>query len=604
MGAKWKPRGAWVAAADGAARDPAGGARRRRSVSGTAERGDSGPMNGRVDGMPRMTGKRALLEQLVADGFRYIFGNPGTTEQAFMDLLQEYPQIEFILCLHEGVAVSAADAFARATRTPAFVELHIAPGLGNAVGMLFNAKVGQSPLVVYVGQSAGAALFQEPLLSGDLVEIATPVAKWAYEVSHAADLPQAVRRALKVADEAPRGPVVLSIPIDVLDHDADVAIQPTRYTRWRAHPDPAAIDDAAELLATSTRPMIITGDGVAASDGQEDVGRLAELLGAPIYQGYTTEVNVPADHPLVVGTLPVTNAAAPEVTGKLLAQHDVVLALGVPLFRFVFPRPGVIAAPDTKVIQVDLNGWELSKNLPATLAVKADCGAALRALLERLESRPPAGAAERAGAIAAATRQKREQALALDRETWDSTPISVPRLMGEIAAVLPRDGIVFDEAITSSAVLQRYVKPSPGRYFRARGGGLGPGLPGALGVKLAVPGRPVVGVVADGSAMYSVSAFWTAAHHRIPVTWVICNNASYRILKENLIDYLGPSHAARKFMATDLTDPPLRYDRIAESMGVRGWRVERPDELRPALEKALALGAPAVVDVAIQREVR
>ncbi len=554
--------------------------------------------------MPRLTGKRALLEQLVADGFRYLFGNPGTTEQPFMDLLQDYPQLEFILCLHEGVAISLADAYARATRTPAFVELHIAPGLGNAVGMLFNAKAGQSPLVVYVGQSASRALFQEPLLSGDLVEIATPVAKWAYEINHAADLPQAVRRALKVADEAPQGPVVLSIPIDVMDQEADVAIQPSSYTRWRAHPDPAAMDQAADLLAGSSRPMILTGDGVALSDGQDQVTRLAELLGAPIYQGYTTEVNVDAAHPLVVGTLPFTNAAAPESTGRILADHDVVLALGVPLFRFIFPRHGGLAPSDTKIIQIDLNGWEISKSLPAALGIKADCGAALHALLERLQSRAPSGAAERAAAITAATRQKREQVLAHDRKTWDSSPISVARLMSEIADVLPPDAAVFDEAITSSGVLQRYVIPRPGRYFRARGGGLGPGLPGALGLKLAMPDRPVVGVVADGSAMYSVSAFWTAAHHRIPVTWVICNNSSYRILKENLIDYLGPSHGTRKFVAMDLTDPPLRYDHIAESMGVRGWRVERPDDLRPALEQALALGAPSVVDVAIQREVR
>ena len=341
--------------------------------------------------MPLITGKRALLEQLVADGFRYIFGNPGTTEQPFMDLLQDYPQLEFILCLHEGVAISLADAYARATRKPAFVELHIAPGLGNAVGMLFNAKTGQSPLVVYVGQSASRALFQEPLLSGDLVEIATPVTKWAYEINHAADLPQAVRRALKISDEAPQGPVVLSIPIDVMDEEADVAIQPSSFTRWRAHPDPAAMDHAADLLARSSRPMIVTGDGVALSNGQDQVTRLAELLGAPIYQGYTTEVNVAADHPLVAGTLPFTNAAAPESTTRVLAEHDVVLALGVPLFRFIFPRSGGLVPSGTKVIQIDLNGWEISKSLPAAIGIKADCRAALLALLERLESRAPAG---------------------------------------------------------------------------------------------------------------------------------------------------------------------------------------------------------------------
>jgi benzoylformate decarboxylase len=554
--------------------------------------------------MPRLTGKRALLEQLVADGFRYLFGNPGTTEQAFMDLLQDYPSLEFILCLHEGVAVSMADAYARATRKPAFVELHIAPGLGNAGGMLFNAKIGQSPLVVYVGQSAGRALFQEPILSGDLVRMAEPVTKWAYEIHHAADLPQAVRRALKVADEAPQGPVVLSIPIDVLDEEADVTIQPTSYTRWRAHPDPGAMDEAADLLAAAKQPMILTGDGIALSNGQDHVMRLAELLAAPIYQGYTTEVSVAADHPLVLGALPFTNAAAPEVTGQILARHDVVLALGAPLFRFIFPRAGGIMPEGTKVIQIDLNGWEIGKNLPGVLGVKADCRAALTALLERLESRVSPSTAERAAAIASEHRAKREQTLANDRKTWADIPISVPRLMGELAGVLPPEAAVFDEAITSSPVLQRYLAPRPGRYFRGRGGGIGPGLPGALGLKLAMPDRPVVGVVGDGAAMYSVSAFWTAAHHRIPVTWVICNNASYRILKENVMDYLGPSHADRAFVALDLTDPPLRYDRIAESMGVHGRRVERPDDLRPALEEALALGAPALVDVSIQGRVR
>jgi benzoylformate decarboxylase len=153
-------------------------------------------------------------------------------------------------------------------------------------------------------------------------------------------------------------------------------------------------------------------------------------------------------------------------------------------------------------------------------------------------------------------------------------------------------------------VLTRYIKPGPGLYFRARGGGLGPGLPGALALKLAHPERPVVGVVSDGAAMYTVSALWTAAHHRIPVVWVICNNAAYRILKLNVMEYLGSRHPERQFVAMDLTDPPLRYDRIAESLGVHGRRVERPEELRPALEEALKLGAPALVDVAIQGRVR
>jgi benzoylformate decarboxylase len=551
-----------------------------------------------------LTGKQALLEQLIADGVHYIFGNPGTTEQAFMDALQDYPQLEFILCLHEGAAVSMADAFARATGKPAFVQLHIAPGLGNALGMIFNAMASHSPLLVYAGQSASRALFQEPLLSGDLVAMAAPVTKWAYEVGHAADVPQAVRRGMKIAEEAPRGPVFLGIPIDVMDEEAEVTIEPTRPTHWRVRPDPAAIDEAAGILARSERPLVIIGDGVALAEGQAEVARVAELLGAPIYNGYSSEVNVASDHPLLVGTLPRTTLDAADVATKLLARHDVLLAVGTPLFRFAFPTPGGMTPTGTKVIQIDVDGWEIGKNLAGALGIQADCKAALEELIERLSVRPPAGAAERAETIAADVRKKREQQLAADREGWDASPISAARLMGELAAVLPPDAAIFEEAISSSATMARYIMPSPGRYFRARGGGIGPGLPGAVGLKLALPDLPVVGVVSDGSAMYNITALWTAAHHRVPVTWVVCNNASYQILKQNVMDYLGPGHVDRKFVAMDLTDPPLRFDRIAESMGVHGRRVERPEDIRPALEEALGLGAPALVDVAIGGIVR
>ena len=160
--------------------------------------------------MPRMTGKRAMIEQLLADGVRHVFGNPGTTEQGFMDALGDYPQIEFMLALHEGVAVCMADAFARITRRPAFVEVHIAPGLGNAMGMLHNAAVGKTPLVVYAGQSPGRTLLQEPHLSGPLVDMAKPICKWAAQIHHAHDVPRALRRAFKVAMEPPQ--VDLSVP--------------------------------------------------------------------------------------------------------------------------------------------------------------------------------------------------------------------------------------------------------------------------------------------------------------------------------------------------------------------------------------------------------
>src|SRR5574341_1931728 len=218
--------------------------------------------------MPRMTGKRALMEQLCADGVRHVFGNPGTTEQGFMDILQEYPQIEFILALHEGVAVSMADAYARATRRPSFVEVHIAPGLGNALGMLHNAAIDKTPLVLYAGQSPSRTLLQEPHLSGPLVDMARPICKWSAQVNHAHDVPRALRRAFKVAMDPPQGPVFLALPIDTLDEKAEVEIRPTTYTHWRGRVDAAAMGEVAELLLRAERPMLMVGDSVSVADAQ------------------------------------------------------------------------------------------------------------------------------------------------------------------------------------------------------------------------------------------------------------------------------------------------------------------------------------------------
>src|SRR5207248_7308787 len=192
--------------------------------------GRANPQRARLDTLRfvvRLAGKRALMEQLIADGVRHIFGNPGTTEQGFMDILQDYPEVEFMLALHEGVAMSMADTYARITKRPAFVEVHIAPGLGNAMGMMHNARIGKTPMVIYAGQSPSNVLLQEPHLSGPLVDMARPIAKWAAQIEHAHDIPRALRRAFKIAAEPPQGPVFLALPMDVLDAAAEVDIAPT-----------------------------------------------------------------------------------------------------------------------------------------------------------------------------------------------------------------------------------------------------------------------------------------------------------------------------------------------------------------------------------------
>jgi len=551
----------------------------------------------------RLSGKRALLEQLRADGVRHIFGNPGTTEQGFMDMLQEYPDIQFVLALHEGVAISMADAYARLTRKPAFAEVHIAPGLGNALGMMHNARVGGSPVVVYAGQSESRALFQEPHLSGALVDMARPLCKWAAQIEHAHDVPQALRRAFKVAAEPPQGPVFLALPLDVLDEEAEVDIVPTSHTRWHTRPDAAALSEAADLLLRAKNPMFVVGDGVWLAQAHAEVVALAELLGLPIQECYPSEFNVPMTHPLYMGT---TDFVSSKRLRASLEGCDVLLAVGTPLFQIIFPEPEAPAIPkDTRIVQIDANSWQLGRNFPPAVGMLADPKNALAELAELVRRRRSPSqadvAAKRAEKIGARTQAARHSYWQHAHERWDSVPISGARLMCEIKDAAPANALFFNEAITNATHLDRAFEPSePEKMMRVRGGGIGGGLPGAIGAQIARPDRKVVGICSDGASMYSITALWTAAHHRVPLTWVILNNASYRILKLNMIEYLGQAAARdRQFVAMDLTDPDLRFDHMAKAMGVPSWRVEKPEELGPALREAFACG-PSLVDVAME----
>jgi benzoylformate decarboxylase len=552
-----------------------------------------------------MTGKRAMLEQLLADGVRHVFGNPGTTEQGFMDALQDYPQIEFMLALHEGVAVCMADAYARLTRRPAFVEVHIAPGLGNALGMLHNAAVGKTPLVVYAGQSPGRTLLQEPHLSGPLVDMARPICKWAAQIHHAHDVPRALRRAFKVAMEPPQGPVFLSLPMDTLDEEADVEIRPTTYTNWRGRADAAGLAEVARRLVAARKPMLMVGDGVALADAQPEVVALAETAGVPIFECYASEFTAPASHPLNLGAL---NFVTPAPLRTALEGCDLLLVVGAPMFQLIFPDAESPVPAGTTVVQIDVNPWEVGKNVTADLSFLADPKAALAELVEQVRRHRTGEqarvAAERAQKIGEHTRATRARYWEQAKRSWDATPISAPRLMHEIRHALPDDFLVFAEAITNAAHLNQAIMPDEaGRMVRVRGGGIGPGLPGTLGAQLARPDRKVVGVCSDGAAMYSISALWTAAHHRLPVTYVMLNNAAYRILKLNMVEYLGPAARGRRFVAMDLTDPELRFDRMAESMGVAGFRVDRPEDLAPTLRKAIDHDGPSLVDVVMESPV-
>ena len=319
--------------------------------------------------MAMMTGKQALLALLKQEGVKVLFGNPGTTELALMDALAGETELRYVLGLQEATVMGMADGYAQASGQLAFCNLHVAPGLGNAMGMLYDAAKAGAPILVTAGQQDQTFSLSEPLLWGDIVEMARPLVKWAVEVHRVEDLPQVVRRAAKVALAPPTGPVFIGLPGDVLNASADLDLGASTRIAPGLRGDPAAIAEAATLLARAERPVILAGDAVAQGDALAELVALAEQLGAPVYdETVPSRCGFPTTHPLYRGSLA---RLAPNVRAVLL-QHDLVLSVGADLFTMSLPSE-VIAMPEgMPLIHLDTNPWELGKNVAAKVALLAD----------------------------------------------------------------------------------------------------------------------------------------------------------------------------------------------------------------------------------------
>ncbi len=549
-----------------------------------------------------MRGKHVLLESLIAHGVEHVFGNPGTTESPILDALLDYPQLRYILALHEGVALGAASYYAQAAGRTAVVNLHVAPGLGNALGMLYNALKTRSPLVVTAGQQDTRLRLRGPVLGHDLVAMAAPLTKWSVQVERADEFALIAHRALKVAADPPAGPVFVALPIDVLEQETDVGpLGPGRLYRAPV-PDPAAIQAATELLLSSRRPALVVGDDAASAPAE--VAALAERLGAAVWcEGIRTHQVLPSAHPNFRLGLPFDAVAI----RRALDDADVVLLVGGPFFEEVWYAPGSPLPAGARAIQVEASPERLAHNLAVTVGLVSDPRTSLAALAAAVEREADdafrQAASRRNEALRALKGQDAEAQRARAAKRWDHAPIAVPRLMAELESALPPETIVVDEAITASPDLARTLAfERVGEYVGARGGGIGQALPGALGVKLAHPDRPVIAVSGDGSAMYSIQALWTAAHHDLAVVFVILNNREYRILKHNMDTYRQRFGAKpdRGYPHMDLVTPDLGFVDLARGMGVEGARVTTPGQLRPALDKALGARRPFLLDVAIE----
>jgi benzoylformate decarboxylase len=555
-----------------------------------------------------MNGAQIMLEMLASAGVRYIFGNPGSTELPLTDAMVSENRLEYILGLQEVPVMGIAEGYAQATRQPGVVNLHISPGLGNGLGMLYNAHRAGTPLIVTAGQQDRRLRFSEPILWGEMVEVARPWTKWSAEVQRVEDIPAAMRRAIQTAMMPPTGPVFLSIPVDVQQQESPpLDLTPPTPIDSEFRPPPDELLRAVDVLSTATNPAILAGSRVVESDAISELVAVAETLGAPVISEAGTthgRLGFPCTHPLSAPGLPLW---APEINERL-SEFDVVLAVGLDVLRlYVHYEPERAIPEHVRLVHLDHDAWELRKNYPTEVAVYGGLKPTLAELAEQLaEQLTPAQheSISQRRTLRESTHAEARTALeAQAAAQLDHRPLTSLALMSSIARALPHNVAVVEEAVTTTnTYLERLgAIADPSGYFGHRGWGLGWGLNCAIGVQLAWPDRPVLGIIGEGAAMYGIQGLWTAARYNIPVTFVIPNNAQYQILKVGARGIGLPSAAQGRYVGMDLVEPEVDLVQLAGSLGVEACRVSEPDELTEVLTEALADPRPRLIDVPIDR---
>ncbi|ELY54094.1 thiamine pyrophosphate domain-containing TPP-binding protein [Natronococcus amylolyticus DSM 10524] len=556
------------------------------------------------------TGADLFVDALESYGVDYVFGNPGTTELPIVDAIGE-SDLEYVLGLHEDVAVGMAGGYAQTRRyhahhdesiTPVGVaNLHIAPGLAHGLGNLYAAKITGAPLVVTAGNHSTDFRHEEPILSGDLAEMAKEFCKWSDEVLDVEALPTMLRRAFRVAMTPPTGPVFLALPLDVTLEETDAEPERLGSIPNAGSGDPGQLDLAADLLAEADDPVMVVGDEVARSgaDAVAAAVDLAEAAGARVHgEILSCEVDFPTDHDQWVSHIPPDEDLA-----AMLMDSDTLAFVGCSTNTTLTRHEEALVDPETTCIHVGPDAWELGKNQPADAAVIGDPGLALEGLTERVRKRLPEEVVEERLERVAAVKEMVEAQVSQMGE--DEAPGDPRASKAELVDAMERvagDAYVVDEGITSKYAMLTRWNLAPEQYISNKGGGLGYGLPASVGAALAesqrAEPRDVVGFIGDGSYLYYPNAVYSAARYDLDLTVVIPDNRNYRILKDNTLKIMGGEEDDYDFTGMDF-EPPVDIPKNAESHGARGHLVETPDEIEGVLEAALERDGPDVLDVLV-----
>ncbi|WP_159008597.1 benzoylformate decarboxylase [Bradyrhizobium sp. S69] len=528
--------------------------------------------NGEATGV-KPTVRESVIDLLRRFGMTSIFANPGSTE---LPLFRHFPDdFRYVLGLQEAVVVGMADGFAQATRNAVFVNLHSAAGVGNAMGNIFTAFKNRTPMVLTAGQQARSILPFEPFLSArDAVELPKPYVKWSVEPARAEDVPQAIARAYFIAMTPPRGPVFVSIPVD--DWDKPAEFVPHRVVSRDIRPDPEVLGQIGRMLEASLRPAFVVGGAVDRDGAWSDVVRLAERFKACVWTApMTGRCAFPEDHPLFAGFLP----AMREGIVKLLTDYDVIFVIGAPAFAYHVEGSGPHVPEGAKLCQLiddpDTAAWT-----PVGTSVVGSIRLGVADLLARpsheRHAKPP-------------LRVQRPRA-------EPSSPISVAFALQTLAEVRDPADVVVEEAPSARPAMQAHLPITRAEgFYTMDSGGLGYSMPAAVGVALGRPGSRVIGLIGDGSSMYSIQALWSAAQLKLPITYVILNNNRYAALQE-----FAPVFGFTKDEAVQGTDlPNLDFVSIARGMGCDAVRVTEADKLHLVLMQALFARSPTLVEILV-----
>ena len=551
--------------------------------------------------MNLITGRSAFLALLKDEGVTHLFGNPGTTELPIMHALREHPDLTYVLGLQEAIVVAMADGFSRASGKLVACNVHVAPGLGNAMGSLYNAKFTGTPMIITAGQQEQGHGLTEPLLYDPLVPIAAPLVKWAVEVTRLQDVPRILRRAAKVATTAPTGPVFISLPGDILNAEAGIDLGMSTRVDTRVRPADAALDQFARRLLKASHPVIVVGDELVKSDALQAAADFAEALGAPVYQQSAPYgAHFLSEHRCFMGGL---SRDQRQVRG-VLTEYDLLVVLGADPLRMsvwseIEPLPEAMP-----VVQVGLIDWGWARISRPRLPCARTSAKPLTALTPLIRKHGGDQFAGKAKAALAKLEErnwssKRRRLGGPHRNAWpglrrppDSLPTDRPCAACEWRLV--------NEGLTSSRHLTDLI-PYRDRYgyHALASGGIGWGVPAAVGIALAQAPRPVCCFSGDGSAMYTIQALWTAAHLKLPITYVIASNGGYRILKQRLVAF----HGNDRFTGMNLADPEIDFVGLAKALGMPGERISAPDAVAPALQRAFASPGPKLLEVVVDGRV-